>query len=167
MKPPGLRRAWSFRGADRPSPKGALGEAPRFVSHTLRRRGRAKVSGRDAVVTLRPPQRYNFLVNAPLPKILTDHLDEIRALCDRYRVQRLAVFGSAANGTFDPDRSDVDFVVEFEPLAPSDGWHSYFALKFALVDLLRRPVDLIGLTSVENPFFRRSIELTQRELYAA
>ena len=103
----------------------------------------------------------------PLPTIITDHLDEIRDLCERYRVKRLAVFGSAVNGTFNPQRSDVDFVVEFEPLEPRDGWHSYFDLKFALEDLLRRPVDLVGLTAVENPFFRRSIELTQRELYAA
>jgi predicted nucleotidyltransferase len=102
-----------------------------------------------------------------LPTVLTDHLDEIRALCGRYRVKRLAVFGSAVDGSFDPERSDVDFVVEFETLEPSDGWHSYFDLKFALEDLLRRPVDLVGMTAVENPFFRRSIELTQRELYAA
>jgi predicted nucleotidyltransferase len=106
-------------------------------------------------------------VTSPLPSIITDHLDEIRSLCGKYRVQRLAVFGSAVKGTFDPNRSDVDFVVEFEPIDPRDGWHSYFDLKFALEDLLRRRVDLVGLTAVENPFFRRSIELTQRELYAA
>jgi uncharacterized protein len=103
----------------------------------------------------------------PLPSLITDHLDEIRILCERYRVHRLAVFGSAARGNFNPQRSDVDFVVEFVPLEPRDGWHSYFDLKFALEDLLRRPVDLVGLTAVENPFFRRAIELTQRELYAA
>jgi predicted nucleotidyltransferase len=102
-----------------------------------------------------------------LPTALTNHLEEIRGLCARYRVKRLAVFGSAVKGTFNPERSDVDFVVEFESLEPSDGWHSYFDLKFALQDLLRRPVDLVGLTAVENPYFRRSIELTQRELYAA
>jgi predicted nucleotidyltransferase len=103
----------------------------------------------------------------PLPTIITDHLDAIRALCGTYSVKRLAVFGSAVKGTFDPELSDVDFVVEFEMLEPSDGWHSYFDLKFALEDLLRRPVDLVGLTAVENPFFRQSIDLTQRELYAA
>ncbi len=42
--------------------------------------------------------------------------DEIVALGRRYRVSRLRVFGSAARGTdFDPERSDVDFLVEFEP----------------------------------------------------
>lgn len=103
----------------------------------------------------------------PLPSLITDHLENIRELCGRHGVKRLAIFGSAVKGTFNPERSDVDFVVEFETLEPSDGWHSYFDLKFALQDLLDRPVDLVGLTAVENPFFRRSIELTQRELYAA
>jgi len=102
----------------------------------------------------------------PLPHLITDHLDEIRTLCAKYRVKRLAVFGSAARGTFDEDRSDVDFVVEFEAI-DLDGWHSYFDLKFAIEELLRRPVDLVELTAVDNPYFRQSIELTQRELYAA
>jgi len=48
-----------------------------------------------------------------LPAVTTDHLDAIRELCVKYRVKRLAVFGSAAKGTFDPAKSDVDFVVEF------------------------------------------------------
>jgi len=115
---------------------------------------------------LQAAQRYNFGVT-PLPTALTDHLDEIRALCGRYRVKRLTVFGSAVNGSFNPERSDVDFAVEFETLEPSDGWHSYFDLKFALEDLLRRPVDLVGMTAVENSYFRQAIELTERELYAA
>jgi predicted nucleotidyltransferase len=102
----------------------------------------------------------------PLPHLLTDHLDEIRSLCAKYRVKRLAVFGSAVKGTFDQQRSDVDFVVEFEAIN-GDGWHSYFDLKFAIEELLSRPVDLVELTAVDNPFFRQAIERTQRELYAA
>jgi predicted nucleotidyltransferase len=102
----------------------------------------------------------------PLPPLITDHLDEIRSLCAKYRVKRLAVFGSAVKGTFDQDRSDVDFVVEFETTS-RDGWHSYFDLKFAIEELIARPVDLVELTAVDNPYFRQAIELTQRELYAA
>jgi uncharacterized protein len=110
-------------------------------------------------------QRYNFGVT-PLPSLLTDHLEGIRELCGRYGVKRLAVFGSAVKGTFDPTRSDVDFVVEFDA-SRSDGWHSYFDLKFAIEELLGRPIDLVGMAAVDNPFFRQAIELTQRELYAA
>jgi predicted nucleotidyltransferase len=102
-----------------------------------------------------------------LPSVITDHLDEIRQLCAKHGVKRLSVFGSAVKGTFDPARSDVDFVVEFEPARPSDGWHSYFDLKFAIEELLGRPIDLVGMAAVDNPYFRQAIELTQRELYAA
>ena len=46
---------------------------------------------------------------------ITNRYDEIAALCQRYGVQRLDLFGSAARGTdFDPGTSDVDFLVEFE-----------------------------------------------------
>jgi predicted nucleotidyltransferase len=55
-------------------------------------------------------------------------------------VRRLNLFGSAARGDFDPQRSDVDFLVEF------DRTHTdalYFGLKEALEGLLGRPVDLV------------------------
>lgn len=42
--------------------------------------------------------------------------EEIAAICRRYGVERLEVFGSAARATdFDPDRSDADFLVVFKP----------------------------------------------------
>ena len=44
-----------------------------------------------------------------------DRKDEIAGICQRYRVSRLEVFGSAARGAdFNPETSDVDFLVEFE-----------------------------------------------------
>jgi uncharacterized protein len=115
---------------------------------------------------LHAAQRYNFDVT-PLPPLITEHLTEIRELCGRHGVKRLAVFGSAVKGTFDPTRSDVDFVVDFETTAPIDGWHSYFDFKFATEELLGRPIDLVDMAAVDNPYFRQAIELTQRELYAA
>lgn len=43
-------------------------------------------------------------------------LDEaaLAALCRRYRIRRLSLFGSTLKGTARPD-SDVDLLVEFEP----------------------------------------------------
>ncbi|MGE3798660.1 MAG: nucleotidyltransferase domain-containing protein, partial [Thermomicrobiales bacterium] len=40
------------------------------------------------------------------------HLDEIIRLCEEYGVARLEIFGSAVSGEFDPERSDVDFLIE-------------------------------------------------------
>jgi predicted nucleotidyltransferase len=103
-----------------------------------------------------------------LPEIVTQHLGEVRALCEKYRVKRLAIFGSAVKGTFNPETSDLDFVVEFhDDVRGSDGWHAYFGLKFALEDLFGRNVDLVEWGAVKNPYFRQILELTQRDLYAA
>lgn len=103
-----------------------------------------------------------------LPEIVTEHLAEVRALCEKYWVKRLAIFGSAVKGTFDPATSDLDFVVEFEgDVFGVDGWNAYFGLKFALEDLFGRNVDLVERAAVRNPFFQQVLELTQRDLYAA
>jgi predicted nucleotidyltransferase len=40
--------------------------------------------------------------------------DALTALCRRYRIRRLSLFGSTLKGTERPD-SDVDLLVEFEP----------------------------------------------------
>ena len=44
--------------------------------------------------------------------------EEVRALCRRFGVRRLALFGSAARDDFDPERSDLDFLYEFEAKPP-------------------------------------------------
>jgi predicted nucleotidyltransferase len=41
------------------------------------------------------------------------HLDEIRAAAERYGVAKLEIFGSANTPRFDPQRSDVDFLVHY------------------------------------------------------
>lgn len=47
--------------------------------------------------------------------------EALAALCRRFRVRRLDLFGSAAAaGGFDPARSDLDLLVAFEPMAPPD-----------------------------------------------
>lgn len=103
-----------------------------------------------------------------LPAAIADHLEEIRALCVKYHVKRLAVFGSAVKGTFDPATSDVDFVVEFQPeVRGADGWDAYWGLKFALEERLGRPVDLVQFSAVTNPYFREILRDTQRDIYAA
>ena len=41
--------------------------------------------------------------------------DAIASLCRAHGVSRLRLFGSAITGQFDPEHSDVDFFVEFDP----------------------------------------------------
>lgn len=100
--------------------------------------------------------------------LIAERRAEIAALCQRFGVRRLDVFGSAARGSdFDPSRSDLDFVVEFEPQEPASNYRSYFGLKEALEQLLGRPVDLVTESTIRNPYLRASVEQGRKLLYAA
>lgn len=92
--------------------------------------------------------------------------DAIAALCTEHGVRRLVVFGSAFTGDFDPDRSDVDFLVEFlDDL--EHRFDAYFDLKDALAQLVGRPVDLVTGRALDNPYFAASVQRSSEELYAA
>jgi len=105
------------------------------------------------------PVGYADIVEANLPAL--------RALCRRFGVRRLDLFGSAATGRFDPARSDLDFLVEFDK-PPSGGFSgSYFKLLQGLEALFRRKVDLLTEQSLENPYRRRRIEAEKINLYRA
>ena len=99
-------------------------------------------------------------------RYIVQHRSEIDEICRRYRVRRLEIFGSAAGDSFDPQRSDVDFLVEFEPLADGEHADAYFGLKEALASLLARPVDLVMTGAIRNRYFLEAIESTRTLSYA-
>jgi uncharacterized protein len=92
--------------------------------------------------------------------------DELRILCRRFYVRRLDLFGSAARDDFDPDRSDIDFLVEFDRSAPGNLFDTYFGFKEALEELFGRPVDLVETGAVRNPYLKASIEQSRQNVYA-
>ena len=121
-------------------------------------------SGRAAYQIASHPPRHE---SRTATDIVTDRQAEVAALCRRFRVRRLDLFGSAARGTFDAARSDLDFVVTFEelhPVALADAW---FGLREGLAALFGRPVDLLTAESIRNAYLRESIERHHRTLYAA
>lgn len=87
-----------------------------------------------------------------------------RTLCERYRVERLALFGSALRDDFDSDHSDVDFSVEFQPMTPHEHAEFYFGLLEELEDLFARRVELVEIGAFRNPYLRREIEERRRVL---
>jgi predicted nucleotidyltransferase len=98
---------------------------------------------------------------------IVQHRSEIADLCRCYRVRRLELFGSATGDSFDPKRSDVDFLVEFEPLADGEHADAYFGLKESLAVLFARPVDLVMTSAIRNRYFLEAIKPTRTLLYAA
>jgi uncharacterized protein len=101
------------------------------------------------------------------PPLIGNQLDAIRELCRRYHVTRLELFGSATRDDFDPNRSDLDFLVEFAPLSPSDRADAYFGLLEALQDLFRREIDLVESPAITNPYFKQAVDAERTVLYAA
>jgi predicted nucleotidyltransferase len=98
--------------------------------------------------------------------LIEQHRPEIAALCRRFGVRRLAVFGSAARGTdFDPTRSDIDLLYELESRSSGAYVDSYFDLKEALERLFDRHVDLVSRDAVETSrnYIRRRSILKQAE----
>ena len=89
---------------------------------------------------------------------------ELKDLCERYRVERLALFGSALREDFDSGSSDLDFVAEFEPMSPSEQPEVYFGLLEDLENLFVRRVDLVEIEAVRNPYLRQEIEEQQETL---
>src|SRR4051794_5305490 len=87
-------------------------------------------------------------------------------LCQEYGVKRLVLFGSATTDHFDAAHSDVDFIVEFRDDV-ANRFDAYFGLKESLEALFNRPVDLIALSALENPYFAASVSKNAQELYAA
>jgi len=98
---------------------------------------------------------------------ISQHRSGISAICQRYRIQRLEVFGSAARaGDFDPAHSDADFLVEFEA-GVQPGLTNFFGAKAELEALLGRGVDLIEPSAVRNPYVLASINNSREAVYAA
>lgn len=105
----------------------------------------------------------------PAPS-LTDierHMVAVRQLCQRYGVQRLALFGSATTPYFDPANSDFDFVVQFANTHAPDYPDRYLDFAEALEDLFQRPVDLLTNRAIRDPQLRAEILRTQRVTYEA
>ncbi len=101
-----------------------------------------------------------------MPTIIDPQLAEISALCRRYGVRKLELFGSATTGAFDPQTSDFDFLIDMDPEGDSL-FHRYFDLKEALEALFGREVDLVMVGALKNPYFIESINKTRQTVYAA
>lgn len=99
--------------------------------------------------------------------LIAAHQPAIADLCRRYGVARLEVFGSATGDGFDPHRSDVDFLVEFDARPGVNLFNAYLDLRHDLAALLGRPVDLVMPGAIDNPVVRETINASRELIYAA
>ena len=92
-------------------------------------------------------------------------VDEVRlaAVCTRYGIARLMIFGSVARGTADPS-SDVDVLYELQP-GRRLGWEIE-DLSDELSELFGRPVDLVSRAALHERL-RAAVLAEAQPLYAA
>ena len=99
---------------------------------------------------------------------LVNKTEALAALCREYGVSRLELFGSAARGRdFDPQTSDMGFLVEFAPDAAMPPLKQFFGLAQELETLLGRHVDLVAAASIKNPFVKAAINRSREVVYGA
>lgn len=89
---------------------------------------------------------------------------EIMALCSRYQVRELALFGSVLRDDFRGD-SDIDMLVEFDPAAEV-GFMTLARMARELSALLHRKVDLVPKGGLKQRI-RREVLAGSKVLYAA
>ena len=81
---------------------------------------------------------------------------QLRALCERYHVRKLAVFGSILGPGFRP-ASDIDMLVEFEP-EHVPGFFRFYELQEDLSTLFTYPVDLNTAQSLSRHFRQKVLD---------
>jgi len=100
-----------------------------------------------------------------LPLEIEEKLEKLIELGDKYKVKRIFVFGSIVKGTFNPQNSDIDLIVELEDLPPTEKGELLMKLWTELEKLFARRIDLITNTEVKNPYLRKEIEKSKFLLY--
>ncbi|MDR1756916.1 MAG: nucleotidyltransferase domain-containing protein [Culturomica sp.] len=101
-------------------------------------------------------------------RIVTDRIPALVELCKKYRVMRMYLFGSAARGDFDEDKSDIDLLISFSSDVTLEEYaDNYFDLMFELDELFGCEVDLVTEKSLKNPYLISSIDEDKQLIYEA
>ena len=89
---------------------------------------------------------------------------EIRSLCEKFRIRRLSLFGSALHESMKAE-SDIDLLVEFEP-GHVPGLIALAKIQNAFSELLGHPVDLRTPNDL-SPLFREAVLHEAQAQYAS
>ena len=95
---------------------------------------------------------------------ISQHIEQIKKLCDINKVKSLFAFGSITTDHFQP-HSDIDLVVDIDEKDPLSYTDNYFNLKFHLEELLKRQIDLLEQKAIKNPYLKKQIDQTKVLIY--
>jgi predicted nucleotidyltransferase len=95
---------------------------------------------------------------------IENHIDKLNALCNLYNVEKMYLFGSAVNSSFN-DKSDIDLLVKFKPIELAQYFDNYLNFKEKLESLFGREVDLLEEQTLKNPILIQSINKSKELIY--
>lgn len=96
--------------------------------------------------------------------IVEKNIDSLIELCKNHKVGELYIFGSILTEKFS-DKSDIDFLVQFEKIDILEYFDNYMDFKEKLEMLLGRPIDLLENQAIRNPVFRKVIDRDKKLVY--
>jgi predicted nucleotidyltransferase len=96
--------------------------------------------------------------------LIEQHKTTIEQLCIKHKVKSLYVFGSLLTDTL-TSTSDIDLLVEFDDMDPERYADNYYDLKFSLEELLQKPIDLLEIKAIKNPYFKQAIDRRKQLIY--
>lgn len=101
-------------------------------------------------------------------KLIEMNIDKIIALCKKYKVAKLWVFGSILTPRFN-DESDVDFLVDFDErnIELLDFADNFFDFIHEIEAVMGRKVDMVVNKSIKNRFFRAEVDENRKLLWSA
>ena len=100
-----------------------------------------------------------------LPSEIKNKVTKLIKLCNKYKVEKLFVFGSVVKGRFNEKTSDIDLIAEIEDLPPVEKGEIIMKLWSELESLFARKVDLITNMNLKNPYLKKEIENSKILLY--
>jgi len=96
--------------------------------------------------------------------IVDRNIDILIELCKNHKVGELYIFGSILTDNFS-DKSDIDFLVQFEKIDLQEYFDNYMDFKENLEKLLGRPVDLLENQAIRNPILRKVVDRDKKLVY--
>ncbi len=96
--------------------------------------------------------------------IIDNNIDNLKKLCVMYNVEKMYLFGSSLNSSFN-EKSDVDLLVKFKQIELSKYFDNYINFKEKLESLFGREVDLLEEQTLKNPILIKSIDNSKKLIY--
>lgn len=95
---------------------------------------------------------------------IAQHIEKINQLCQTHHVKKLYAFGSVLTQRFH-SKSDIDLLVELEPMTPLEKGETLLSLWEELEQLLGRKIDLLTDQPIKNQVLKQNIEKTKCMIY--